>query len=104
MFEQITGRVQAGHIRLARLDRIADHRLGVVFHLDQIQGGGGDLARLGCDDRHGIADIADALADPDQHRPVVNNQTVIVLAGDIGGGQDGARHRATAGLWRHRCC
>ena len=77
---------------------VGDHRQRLVFDFDQVQGLGGDLARLGGHDRHRIAHVAHRARPPRPARPVEDHQPVVVLAGDILGGQHGGHARQRAGL------
>ncbi len=98
MLEQISAFMQLGSIRLARLHRIGDDGLGLEFDLDQLQGGQHLVAGFGGNDGDRIAYIAHALANANQRRPVVNHQPVVVLAGDVIGGQHSDHTGRSAGF------
>ena len=73
-------------IGLPRLDGIGDDRLEVELRFDQRRSLLGDLLRFRGDKRQRVPHIADALANPDHHRPIVNDQTMVVFARDVFGG------------------
>ena len=80
--------MQAGCIRLVRLDRVADDRELLDFHLDGVHGSAGLFLALGSHDRERIPDIPDALPNANQDRPIINDQAVIFLGREILGCQN----------------
>ena len=72
-----------GTSSLPRLDRIGDDRLQVELRLDQVRGLLGDLLGLRRHERQRIADVANAFANAHQDRPVIDDQPMVVLAGNV---------------------
>jgi len=92
VLEQVAFRAALMHqrrLRRAGVDRVAGDRQRLVGHIDQGQRFPGDGGGLGGDQRHRVAQVAHFVPHRAEHRPVQVYQAVSVLAGDIGGGQDG---------------
>ena len=68
---------------LPRLHGIGDHRLEVELRFDQSRGLRGDLLRFRGDDGDRIAHIADTFSDTDNHRPVKDDQSMVMLSRDV---------------------
>ncbi len=98
VLEQIPFFVQGGRPGLAGLDRVADDRQLLEFHLDQVHGFVGDFLGLGSHNGKRVPNVTDALSQADQDRPIVNDQAVILLSRQILCRQDGPNPGQTAGL------
>src|SRR6266511_4837009 len=88
VLEQISLFVDWWNSLLTRLHWICDHGLEVEFRFDQSRGLFGDLLRFRGDNRQCIPYIADALSDTNHHRPIVDNQSMILFARNILSGED----------------
>ncbi len=88
MLEQVSLLVELRNALLPRLDGVGDDRLKVEFRLDQPGRLVCDLLGLRRNDGKRIPHVADAFTDPDHHRPIINDQTMIMFAGNILSGKD----------------
>ena len=98
MLEQVAIGVNSPCLRLTRLDSIGNYWQEFIFGFDQVKGLGRNLARLRRHNRYRITNVAHRLADPNQRRPVENNQPMVVLAGDILSGQNRGNARQRLAL------
>ena len=85
VLEQIAFLVDLRDAFLTRLNWIRDDGLEVELRFDQRRRLLGDILSFRGDDGKRVAHIADAFADADHHRPIVNDQSMIVFAGNIFG-------------------
>ena len=91
--QQVAGLVDPGRVVLEGGHRVDDGRQHLVVDLDQRRGLAGRMTGLGGHHREHVADVAGGLAFGDQQRPILEDEALEALAGDVapGGHPDHAR-------------
>ena len=87
VLEEIAAIVDQGSVGSQSLLRGSHHRQRLVFHLDQLQRLLGDLLRLGGDQGDGVAHVAHLVVG--QHRPIGDDDAMVLVARHVFSGQDG---------------
>ena len=96
MGHQVAVMVDQRRVGSHGLPGIADRRQDLVLHLDELFGLVQDLLGLGGHDADGVAQVVGDAAHGDHGVPVLFQVSHLVLAGDVGGGEDA--HHARQGL------